>query len=262
MNGLLRQSQLFIRRHGATILTAMGGVGVIATTVSAVKATPKAMEIIKQAEKEKGEELSKWETVLVTGKTYAPTVLLGAGTLVCIFGANMLNKKQQAAIMSAYTLIDRSYHDYRRKLQELYGKEAHDRIVHELAIEEAREVGITAECLGSGTCLTDEDACGEPVLFYDVWSKRYFEATIEQVITAEYHINRNLVLRGYVILNELYEFIGLDTTDYGFEVGWTVNDSFYWIDFNHHKAVLDDGLECFIIDTPWGPSGEFKEYYY
>ena len=62
MNGLLRQSQLFIKRHGSTILTCTGGIGVIATTMSAVKATPKALQLIEKAEKEKGEKLSKWET--------------------------------------------------------------------------------------------------------------------------------------------------------------------------------------------------------
>lgn len=262
MNGLLRQSQLFFKRHGATILTCAGGVGVIATTVTAVKATPKAMRLIEDAEKEKGEELSKWETVKVTGKTYVPTILLGAGTLACIFGANVMNKKQQAALVSAYTLIDSSYKEYKQKLKELYGEEAHQNIVDAIAVEKAKEVGITAECLCANSCLTADESCGDPVLFYDEWSNRYFESTIEQVITAEYHINRNFVLRGFTVLNELYEFLGLETTDYGSELGWTVEDELYWIDFNHRKVVLDDGLECYIIETMWEPSADFKEYYF
>ena len=218
--------------------------------------------MIEDAEKEKGNKLSKWEIVKTTGKTYVPTVLLGTGTLVCIFGANVMNKKQQAAIMSAYTLLDSSYKKYRLKLKELYGQEAHEEIVNAIAVEEAREVGINAPCLGSNTCLTDDEACGNPVLFYDEWSNRYFESTIEQVIVAEYHINRNFVLRGFVILNELYDFLGLDPTDYGSELGWTVEDELFWIDFNHRKVTLDDGLECYIIEAAWGPSIDWKEYYY
>lgn len=262
MNGLLRHSQLFVKRHGSTILTCIGGVGVIATTVTAVKATPKALQLIEEAEKEKGEELSKWEIVKTTGKTYAPTVLLGVGTLVCIFGANVMNKRNQAALASAYALLDNSYKQYKEKLIELYGEETHDNIVKSIMIEEAREVGITAECLGGLSCLTDEDACGDPVLFYDEWNNRYFESTIEQVIVAEYHINRNLVLRGYVVLNEFYDFLGLDPAENGCELGWTVADEFYWIDFNHKKVELDDGLECYIIEALWGPSIDWKEYYY
>lgn len=112
------------------------------------------------------------------------------------------------------------------------------------------------------TCLTSDEACGDPVLFYDEWSHRYFESTIEQVITAQYHINRNFVLRGYVTLNELYDFLGLEPTEYGNTVGWAVEDEMYWIDFHQHKVLIDDELECYIIETPWGPSSDFLEYYY
>ena len=262
MNGLLRQVQLFTKRHGATVLTCIGSVGVVATTVSAVKATPKAIRLLEEAKKEKGEELTKVEKIKMAGPKYIPTVLLGVGTLVCIFGANVMNKKQQAALVSAYTLLDSSYKEYKQKLKELYGEEAHENIINAIAIEEAREVGITAGCLATNTCLTDDDACGDPVLFYDEWSNRYFETTIEQVITAEYHINRNFVLRGFVILNEFYDFLGFEPTDYGSELGWTVEDGLFWIDFNHRLVELDDGLECYIIEAPWSPSMDWKEYYY
>ena len=261
MNGLLRQSQLFIKRHGATILTCAGGVGVIATTVSAVKATPKAIRLLEEAKKEKGEDLTKVEKIKIAGPKYVPTVLFGVGTLACIFGANVMNKKQQAALVSAYTLIDSSYKEYKQKLKELYGEEAHENIVNAIAVEKAKEVGISAECMCANSCLTSDESCGDPVLFYDEWSKRYFESTIEQVITAEYHTNRNFVLRGFTVLNELYEFLGLETTDYGSEIGWTIEDELYWIDFNHHKVILDNGLECYVIETPWGPSADWKEYY-
>lgn len=262
MSGLLRQSQLFIKHHGSTVLTCIGGVGVIATAISAVKATPKALQIIEDAEKQKGGELTKIEKIKMAGPKYVPAILLGVGTITCIFGANILNKRHQASLVSAYTLIDSSYEEYKQKLKELYGEEAHERIVDAIAIEEAREVSINADCLMANSCLTDDEACGDPVLFYDEFGGRYFESTIEQVITAEYHLNRNFVLRGYTVLNEFYDFLGLDPTDYGSEVGWTVEDELFWIDFNHRKVVMDDGLECFIIEALWGPSMDWKEYYY
>lgn len=261
MNGLLAKSQLFFKRHGSTILTVAGGVGVIATAVMAVKATPEANELLEKASKKKGEDLTTVEKIKIAGPRYVPTILMGAGTVTCIFGANVLNKRQQAALVSAYAMIDSSYKEYKQKLKELYGEEAHEEIVNAIAVEKAKEVGINAECMCANTCLTDDKACGEPVLFYDEWSNRYFEATIEQVITAQYHLNRNFVLRGFTVLNELYEFLGLETTDYGAEVGWTVEDELYWIDFTNRKVVLDDGLECYIIETPWGPSTDFQEYY-
>ena len=53
MEQLIRNSKRFLRKNASTILTCIGGVGVIATTVMAVKATPKAMQLIKAAEEKK-----------------------------------------------------------------------------------------------------------------------------------------------------------------------------------------------------------------
>lgn len=261
MNNLLRNAKVFWKRNGSTILTVTGAVGVVSTTIMAVKATPKALEKIDKAKEEKGEELTKLEVVRAAAPSYIPTILIGAGTIGCIFGANILNKRSQAALASAYALLDSSFKEYKETLKELYGEETHQNIMDHIAIERAKEVGITAESFCANTCLTDDEACGDPVLFYEEWSGRYFESTIEQVITAQYHTNRNLVLRGYVPLNELYEFLGLEPTDYGNTLGWAVEDEFYWVDFNNYKVIMDDGLECFIIETPWGPSPDFLEYY-
>ena len=67
MSTLLSRSKSFVNRNGSTILTCLGGAGVIATTVMAVKATPKAVELLEQAKQEKGEELTKLEVVAVAG---------------------------------------------------------------------------------------------------------------------------------------------------------------------------------------------------
>lgn len=255
-------ARIFFKRNASTILTCIGGLGVVATTIMAVKATPKALEKIEEAEKEKGEELSKWEVVQQTVPVYLPSIFLGATTIACIFAANILNHRQQASLVSAYGLVDQKFKDYKRKLVELHGKEAHDEIVNQLAIEKAEDTVIRNECLCSNCTLSLEESCGELVLFYDEFGNRYFESTIEQVQNAEYHLNRNFVLGGLVLLNDFYEFLGLEPTDYGSTLGWTVEDELYWIDFNHRKTTLDDGLECYIIEAPWGPSADFMDYSY
>lgn len=249
------------KRHGSTVLSVAGGIGVVLTVVTAVKATPKALESLEGAKEEKGEELTTVEKIKIAGPKYVPTILIGTGTIACIFGANIMNTRHQAALVSAYTLVDSSFKEYKQKLKEIYGEETHNNIIDAIAVEKAIDVGISAECMCSNSSLTDDEACGEPVLFYDEYSNRYFESTIEQVITAEYHFNRNFVLRGFAVLNELYEFLGLETTEYGSEIGWAVEDELYWVDFNHRKVVLDDGLECYILETPWGPSADWQEYY-
>lgn len=261
MNNLLTHSKLFLKKNGSTILTCVGGVGVVATSILAVKATPKALSLLEEAKEEKGEELTKIEVVRTAWKPYIPAVLTGASTIACIFGANVLNKRNQAALMSAYALVDSSFKEYKNKLKELYGEETHQDVVNAIAVEKAGDVYVHSECLCTSCDLSAEENDGEPKLFYDEHSNRYFEATIEQVITAEYHLNRNFTLRGYSYLNEFYEFLGLETTDYGSVLGWAVNDDeIYWVDFNHRKVAMDDGLEVYIIETPYAPSYEPWDY--
>ena len=52
-------ARLFVKRNASTILTGLGSIGVVATTITSVKAIPKALRLIEEAKQEKGEELTK-----------------------------------------------------------------------------------------------------------------------------------------------------------------------------------------------------------
>ena len=105
MNKLLSKTGCFIKKNVATILTGIGTAGVVITAVSAIKATPKALYSIEEAEKEKGDKLSNKEKIITTTHIYLPTIIIGVSTIACILGANILNKKQQASLISAYALL-------------------------------------------------------------------------------------------------------------------------------------------------------------
>lgn len=242
------------------ILGGFGCIGVMATTIIAIQSTPKALELLEDAEKEKGEDLSKWETVKTAGPVYLPAVITGIATIGCIAGAVILSERQQASLISAYGLLNESYMKYQRKVIENFGEETHTDILKAIA-EETKPVNITADnYFGISNQGMAEDF-SEPKLFYEEFSGRYFEAPLEQVLLAEYHVNRNMALGALILLNDFYEFLGLERTDYGGEVGWYINDDYFWIDFNHRKVVMDDGLECYIIESVFPPDMEWKEYY-
>ena len=209
MNGLLNKSRVFVKRNSATILTCVGAAGVVATTVTAVKATPKAMLLLEKAKKEKGEELTKVETVKIAAPIYIPTMILGVSTVACIFGANVLNKKGQASLMSAYALVDSSYKDYRKKVDELYGEEAGTQIRAELAKDEYKENPIEVE--------------DGKLLYYDMYSRQYFEATPYEVQRAEYELNKSLMMDDCAYLNEWYNHLGIDQLEHGYDFGWSTS---------------------------------------
>lgn len=248
MKGLLRSSKLFVKRNASTILTVTGGVGVVATTILAVKATPKALKVLEEAREEKGEELTNLEVIAVAGPAYIPAALTGVGTLTCIFSAHILSKRQQASLISAYALLDQSYKEYIAKVDELYGEGSSDEIKEEIAKDKYEES-------------EHED---ELPLFYDTFSGRYFNSTIEKVQQAEYYVNREINMRGWVDLNEFYEMLDIDPIEGGESIGWSEGGNFArywqgWVDFTHKKIVLDDGLECHTISMFQEPYPNFED---
>ena len=52
MGKLLSHSKLFLNRNASTILTVIGGAGVVATAVLAVRETPKAMRNVQEVTEE------------------------------------------------------------------------------------------------------------------------------------------------------------------------------------------------------------------
>jgi hypothetical protein len=253
MNRLVTSSRLFLKRNASTILTCVGAAGVVITSALAVKATPTALELLKEAEQEKGEKLTPLETVKVAGPVYIPAAITGASSIACIFGANVLNKRQQAALMSAYALLDNTYKEYKAKAKELYGDDASAHIRAEIAKDHIEEADIPEEDDGKS-------------LFYDYFSGRYFRSTIETVQKAEYNVNRNLFTRDYAYLNEFYEDLDLEPLETGWAYGWAkaVNYERHWqewVDFIHEKTVTDDGLEVYILKMHGEPTIYFENYF-
>lgn len=223
------ETKVFFSRNSPTILTCLGVLGMVTTTVMAVRATPKAMQLLEKAEKEKETKLTKCEIIVTAGPAYIPATLIGVSAIVCVFGANILNKKQSASLASAYALLENSYREYREKLIELYGVEADQQI---------RDAIVRTNCdyhqIGC-------DIPDEKLIWHDEISGETFEAYEKEVMDAEYHLNRNFTMRGYASLNEFYEFMGLPQTEYGNAVGWSMSDGYCWIDFEHHLVSRDDG---------------------
>lgn len=243
-------AKLFFKRNASTILTCVGGIGVVATAVVAVKDTPKAMQIIEKKTEEKGEDLTTIEKIKVAGPVYIPAVAIGVSTLACIFGANTLNKRTQASLMSAYALLDSSYKEYKNKVEELYGEGASARVQGEVARDKYNQDDISRD--------------DEKLLFYDYFSERYFHSTMEEVMQAEYDINRELHTKDYAYLNEFYDLLGLDHIQSGWDLGWSMGASLShywktWIDFKHEKVEMEDGMECYIV-TMTEPIVDFEEY--
>ena len=240
-----------LRRSSPTIPTVLEIAGVVGTTVMAIKATPKAMKLIKAKKDELNtDKLTPTELVQTTWKCYIPSALIGAGTIVCIIGIGVMDKRNQAALTSAYAMLNESYKQYRQAAKKVYGEDADNKIHAEMA----KDARVASYEWGYQVYNMDMDPESEQLLFYDLTSKKYFTTTMAAVLNAQYHVNRNLAVRGDCSLNEYLSFLGIDGVDKGDEMGWDISymveemDS-YWLDFDNQKTTLEDGLECITIDT-------------
>lgn len=234
----------FIKCNSPTILSLIAVAGVVGTSISVGKATNKATKKLDRVRNQKGEKLNDIEIIAVVAPIFIPSILIGGSTIACILGANVLNQRRQAALISAYALADNTFKEYREKLIELHGKEMDEEIRGEIARNhyDYHVLGI--------------EHPDQKVLWYEPYSDRFFEMYERELIDAEYHLNRNFILAGSRSLNDLYTMLGLPATEKGDENGWCVCDAYMWIDFEHILQKDPDGKEYYILSAVFPPMTE------
>lgn len=240
------RTERYLKHNAPTILTGIGVVGVIGTSVLTAKATPKAIYILEEKEKEKGSKLTRFEQVSAMTPVYIPAILMGGTTIICILSANYLNKERQAMLTSAYAYLNNSYNEYKSKVKELFGEEADKKVQDEIAKDNYQE----------------ETSSDEKKLFYDQFSKRYFETTEEDLLKAVYNLNRQYSMYGEITLNDFYKKLDLEETDYGGVLGWSYARDlelfgYSWIDIHWELIHMPDGLQAYAITFPIDPSEDY-----
>lgn len=256
MKGLLSKAKSGFKRSSPSILTCLSVIGLAGTTYLAVRATPKAVDIIRAHEgiDHEGNYYgpTKLEAVKLCWQCYIPAALAGLSTVTCIVGINVLSKRNQASLASAYAMLSQSYQEYRKAVNAVYGEDADTKI----KVQMAKDTYISAD--GYSVYSSEFDPESQRILCYDLFAQRYFNATMASVLNAEYHLNRNLSLRGYASINEFYEFLGIDGIDHGDDIGWSydqcVEEGILWLDFENSRTVMDDGMECCVISALWDPN--------
>lgn len=242
----MKNISMAIKKALPYVLTIGASVGSIATAVSSAKQTKIFLDRTDDKEKKNASDFIK---------AYYPTIILGTVTIGCMLGATVLNKKQQATIMSAYGLASTTFNRYKNKLKELFGQEAHEKIIEELEKEDAENVSISAPVL-MGSCQSEWSGFDqEKRTFYIPFMNKYFVSTPFKVLEAEYHLNRNYCLGADISLNDVYEFLGLAREDASFnDIGWSLMEGVCWMDFDHY-TIKDEktGEDIFVIDFAFDP---------
>ena len=217
-------------------LIGVGIGGFISATVMAAKASIKAKEIIDDVEYYENEDLSLSEKVKATWKCYIPTAIVIAGsTYAILMGTNILNKKNASLMASAGALAE-TLNLYSDKVKEVVGEEKADEIRKEVAKER-----VARKSAGPLQTTSDED-----VLCFDNISGSYFISSMAKLKDIEHELNKRMLNENYVLLNEYYEEIGLESCYIGSVMGWHIDRGFIDLDFD--SMVTKDGKLALVVD--------------
>lgn len=249
---LIKTAKTTVSKHSPEILTGIGIVGMISTTVLAVKATPKALRLIEDAEYYKGESLTAPEKVKTCWKCYVPAAVSGVTSVACLIGANSVNAKRHAALATAYKLSETALVEYRDKVVETIGEKKEKTVREKVARERVAKKPVSK----SEVIVTEKGN----TLFFEPLSGRYFKSDIESVKKVVNELNKRMIGgEQYMSLSEFYSEIGLTPTGISDDIGWRVDVGIIEIDFSAIKA--DDDTPCLSLDYLVRPEYDFDRLY-
>lgn len=246
---LSQKTCTFFKKNASTFLSVGCSIGVVATGFTSSRAALRARHKLLAAEEEKNDALTTKETLIIAGTSYILPITIAGVTIGGIFCNHRLNQKEKLALISACTVAAAKLEEFKSKVNEVYGENATKMITD--AINEEKASTQASSFKNS-----------ETKLFYEPISGRLIERKETEVLEAEYHFNRNFILRGYAKLNEFYDFLGLERTPEGDVLGWSLDAGaeFYgysWIDFEHEEHTTMDGLEITDVVMPFSPTADY-----
>jgi len=252
-NLTIKQFTRNITRKSPEILTALGVVGVVSTTLMAIKATPLALRAMQQHEIEYYDyygddavELTELERIYPGLKFYIPTVISAGLTIMCIIGAHRVSSQRNAALAALYTMSETKLVEYQDKVSKTFGEKKEAKLSDELAKDE-----VDKHPISEGDTNIIITGRGDHLCF-DALSSRYFMSDIERIRQAVNSFNESM-LNGdmYKTLNEFYDDIGLKPTELGQNMGWSIDTGL--LDIKFTAVISDNNVPCIVLNFPIHP---------
>lgn len=243
---------LLLKAHSPEILMGMGIVGVVTSTVLACKATLKADDILQNSaerlekvkyakenfdvseysEKDYQRDLTivYAQTGINFAKLYGPALTVGIISIGCLLGAHNIMQKRNVALMAAYSLLEKGFDSYRKRVVEDFGAEVDHMYKNGLR----NEVITTTETDAEGKTkkvktkvkVKDPNSHSVYAKIFDESSK-YWSKTPEynamHVRAQQNYANDMLRARGHLFLNEVYDMLDIPRTQAGSVVGWVMS---------------------------------------
>lgn len=237
-----------ISKNSPVLLTIIAVGGVIGTGIFAQRGTIKAMQIVKNIEKDSdADKLTTKEVIQATWKCYIPAGLTAAATIACIIAATTIGYRRYAALTGAYTLTTKAFEEYKNKVVEQIGTNKEQKVRDEISADKIRENPVSDnEVIVTGK--------GD-ILCYDSLSGRYFKSDIEKIRQLVNELNQTLLRDDEVTLNDFYDGLNISHSEIGNQMGWRSEKGLIEVNFSSH--LNEQGDPCLVIGYDVQP-----RYYY
>ena len=242
MKKMINKVKFNVVKHSPEILMGIGIAGVITSTVLACRSTLKVKDILEDKETNMNnvkevlaegredyteEDARKDKTIIMTTtairimKLYAPSVIIGAGSIACLLESHNVMRNRNAGLAAALAATTESFKQYRERVTAKYGDE----------VDKEMRYGIKKEKKEKDGKKTKEDivvGCDEKEL--SGYARYFNESNINWTDDPQYNMmflrqnqnwaNDKLISQGYLYLNDVYDALGFPKTKAGQVVGW------------------------------------------
>lgn len=259
---LVNTTRQFVDKNSPHVLTGMALAGLVSTTVMALKAGPKARDILENHQKDMayvkpGDKEARrsvtWNTVKEMTPTILPPIVMGGITAGCIIGADRISTKRLAVMSAAYTLTETALHDYQNKVEELMGERkaqkikdaiVQDKVTNNPPPQDPTQIVMT----GNGD-----------VLCMDNYSGRYFRSSGPKIEHAIVKLSADCASDMYVSLNDLYDYLGIQQVPMGNDFGWNADDLIHGqIPITITAVTTPDMQPCLCVTYDVWPRQDFR----
>lgn len=274
-----------VEQKSPAILTGIGIGSFVGCAILAVKATPKAIQLMDRKAQEKYREFlepttppSEYETyeewldiedltvvpprvyfnvltpvevVKSTWKVYIPAVGLGVVGIVCLIGAARVSSARNAAFAGAASIAEKALYEYQQKVIDILGEDQANEIRDELAKD--RVVKIDAADISGN----NQTVCSRPggSWIYDPITDRKWKSDLETVRAAMNDFNHDLIGGVYGTLNDWYYCLGVKGVSIGDDLGWCSDKL---LDIRFSAMVLDNGEPAIVLDYETLPNAKYR----
>ena len=267
LKGFLTKTGQVISKNSPIIAASLGVIGLGCAVYSAIKATPKAMKMVEEAQETKDKEaaakafsehtevpdsaLTKKEKLVIYGKCYWKTAALTAVTAACTIGAVLLANRQTKAMTLLYGTAATTLEQYKNAAKEVVG-EKKERQIHDKAVTDK----VRSEDLDDDDCIIDT-GYGKH-LCVDAITGRGFYSDIETIRRTINDLNAQLLASGQLTLNDYFYALGLKEIkyDYATQLGWRYDSPYGYgrqIEATYTSDLTPKGKPYLVVEVKTAP---------